>query len=94
MRTRIKICGLTRLEDARYCAAAGADYLGFVFAEESPRCVDADLARDIVGWVYGPSTVGVFKDADPDEVNRVARLVGFDLVQLHGSETPEYCRAI
>lgn len=94
MRPRIKICGLTRLEDARFCAAAGADYLGFVLAEDSPRRVDPDLAREIVGWVYGPLTVGVFRDARLDHVNRVARHVGFDLVQLHGSESPDYCRAV
>lgn len=91
MRTLIKICGLTRLEDARYCAAAGADYLGFVLSERSPRAVSPDQAKEIVGWLYGPQTVGVFVDADPGYVNEVARDVGFDLVQLHGSESPEEC---
>ena len=94
MRTRIKICGITRLEDARYCAAAGVDYLGFILAAGSPRAVDPHLAREIVNWVYGPLTVGVFRDQDVEFINRVARDVGFDLVQLHGSETPEQCRAV
>jgi len=94
MKTRIKICGLTRLEDARFCAAAGADYLGFVLARHSPRFVDPVAAKEIVGWVYGPLSVGVFVDEEPETVNRVVREVGFDLVQLHGSETVDICRAI
>ena len=94
MKTRIKICGLTRLEDARYCAASGADYLGFILAEDSPRRITPDLAREIVGWVYGPLTVGVFRNAESAFVNQVAEQVGLDLVQLHGNESPEYCRAI
>jgi phosphoribosylanthranilate isomerase len=92
MKTRIKICGLTCLEDARFCAAAGADYLGFILADSSPRQITPELAREIVSWVYGPLTVGVFRDAEVDFVNRVAEQVGFDLVQLHGNESPEYCR--
>ena len=91
---KIKICGLTRLEDARYCAASGADYLGFILAEDSPRRITPDLAREIVGWVYGPLTVGVFRNAESAFVNQVAQQVGFDLVQLHGNESPDYCRAI
>lgn len=94
MKTRLKICGLTRLEDARYCAAAGADYLGFIQYEGSPRYLPPEAAREIVEWLYGPETVGVFVDADAAEVNRVAALAGFDLVQLHGDETPDVCAAV
>ncbi len=94
MTPRVKICGLTRLEDARYCAAAGADFLGFVMVEGSPRFVSPDLAKDLVSWVYGPKTVGVFANADPSFVNRVAAEVGFDLVQLHGDEGVELCREV
>lgn len=94
MKTRVKICGLTSLEDARFCAAAGADYLGFVLVESSPRHVTPDHAREIVAWIRGPRTVGVFSDADPDTVNRVVRDVGFDMVQLHGRESVSDCRRI
>ena len=94
MKTLVKICGLTRLEDARFCAAAGADYLGFVLAKESPRFITPDKVKEIIGWVYGPKTVGVFVDADPSYVNEIAQEIGFDLVQLHGNESVEECRRI
>lgn len=86
MSIRLKICGITTLEDARYCAARGADYLGFVQHEPSPRYVAAPAAAEIIEWVYGPAPVGVFVDATAEHVNRTADQVGFDLVQLHGDE--------
>ncbi len=85
-KTRLKICGITRLEDARYAAAAGADYLGFVQHPGSPRYIDPEHARDIVEWIHGPQPVGVFVNTPADEVNRIAEKAGFDLVQLHGEE--------
>ena len=94
MKPKLKICGITTLEDARFCAAAGVDFLGFVMYEESPRCVDPNLARDIREWVVGPLSVGVFVDEDPATVNALAQQIGFDLVQLHGTETPDDCRLI
>ncbi len=90
----IKICGITTLEDARYAAAAGADMLGFVQYAKSPRHVDADHARAIIEWIYGPKSVGVFVNEDLDTVNRIAESAGFDYVQLHGNESPGYCRRI
>ena len=92
--TRIKICGITNLADARYAAGAGADYLGFILYEESPRAVQPDFAKEILGWIHGPKTVGVFVNASPETVNTVAAEVGFDLVQLHGTESPEECARI
>lgn len=86
MSTKLKICGITRLEDARYAAAAGADYLGFIQYEKSPRYVEPRRAREIVEWVYGPEPVGVFVNATADAVNRAAEEAGFALVQLHGDE--------
>ena len=91
---RLKICGITRLEDARYCAAAGADYLGFIQYEKSPRFVDPLTTKQIIDWVYGPEPVGVFVNADPDTINRTADEAGFTLVQLHGDESPETCAAV
>ncbi|GIV62507.1 MAG: N-(5'-phosphoribosyl)anthranilate isomerase [Rhodothermaceae bacterium] len=94
MTTRLKICGITNLADARYCAAAGADYLGFIQHEGSPRYVDPATAREIIGWVYGARAVGVFVNADADTINRTAEATGFALVQLHGEEPPEVCAAV
>jgi phosphoribosylanthranilate isomerase len=93
-RTRVKICGVTLLEDARYCAGAGADYLGFVQHESSPRYVTPEIAAEIIGWLAGPEPVGVFEDAAPEHVNDICRRAGFRLAQLDGHETPEDCAAI
>ncbi len=86
MTTKLKICGITRLEDARYAAAAGADYLGFIQYEGSPRYITPEGVRDIVEWIHGPKPVGVFVNAPPDVVNRTAEKAGFAFVQLHGEE--------
>jgi phosphoribosylanthranilate isomerase len=91
---KIKICGITTLEDARFCAAAGADYLGFIQYEHSPRYLSAGDARAIIEWLYGPQPVGVFVDTPPDAVNAAADRAGFALVQLQGDETPEDCAAV
>lgn len=91
---RVKICGITNLADARYCAGAGADYLGFIQSESSPRYVNPELAGQIIEWVAGIQTVGVFVDAAPEYVNATAEAAGFDLVQLHGDEPPDYCSEI
>lgn len=94
MTPKLKICGLTLLEDARYCAGAGADYLGFIQYEASPRYIRPEKAKEIIDWVYGPEAVGVFVDAGADAVNRTADAAGFALVQLHGDEPPEVCAQI
>lgn len=94
LKVQVKICGTTNLADARYCAAAGADYLGFVLHGPSPRYVDPALAKEIIEWIEGPRPVGVFVNTDVDEVNQIAADVGFDLIQLHGDESADQCRAI
>jgi phosphoribosylanthranilate isomerase len=92
--TRVKICGITNLADAEAAVAAGANALGLVFAE-SPRQIAIERARDIVAALSRAVVfVGVFRDAPLDEVNRIADQVSLDGVQLHGSESPEYCAAI
>lgn len=91
---RVKICGITNLADARYCAGAGADYLGFIQSEASPRYVDPDVARQIIEWVAGVKTVGVFVDAEVGTLNEVTAATGFDIVQLHGDESAEYCSLV
>ena len=94
MATKIKICGITNLADARYCAGAGADYLGFIQYKPSPRYIDPKLAHDIIEWVHGSESVGVFVNEDPAVVNAITAQAGFDYVQLSGDETPADCTAI
>lgn len=85
-RTLIKVCGLTRLEDARAALEAGADWLGFVVAGESPRRLDAGAAGDIVAALPGAAAVAVMVAPEPDQALRLARRVGAGRVQLHGVE--------
>jgi phosphoribosylanthranilate isomerase len=94
MRPKLKICGITNLEDARYCAAAGADCLGFILHPQSPRNVEPAAVREMSEWLFGVDTVGVFVDVSADVVNEVALGCGFAFVQLHGDESPEYCARI
>ena len=89
MRTRIKICGITRARDAHAAVTAGADALGFVFWKGSPRRISPTAARRIVGDVPPPvACVGVFVNPSLAEVRRTVRLAGLDAVQLHGDEDP------
>jgi phosphoribosylanthranilate isomerase len=89
-----KVCGITNPGDAREAADAGADAIGLIFAESSRR-VGVEEARQIsIALPDGVLKVGVFVDADPEEVLRTAREVGLDLAQLHGDETPEAVAAI
>jgi phosphoribosylanthranilate isomerase len=89
-----KVCGITNPGDARAAADAGADAIGLIFAE-SPREVNVEEARRIsVALPDGVLKVGVFVDAEPEEVLQTAREVGLDLAQLHGDETPETVVAI
>lgn len=90
----LKICGITNLADARFAAAAGADYLGFIQYTGSPRYIEVSAAAEIIEWVFGPRTVGVFVDADAEHINETASAAGFDLVQLHGNESVETCRDV
>ena len=91
---KLKICGITELEDARYCAGAGADYLGFIQHEASPRYVDPKQAGEIIEWVHGPQPVGVFVNESASVVNQTAQEAGFQLVQLHGNEPPALCAEV
>lgn len=93
-RTNLKICGITNLEDARYASGAMVDYLGFIFYEKSRRYIEPAQAGAIINWLEGPKKVGVFVNQPLDEVNSTAKQTGIDLVQLHGSESVEYCELI
>jgi phosphoribosylanthranilate isomerase len=87
---RVKICGLTRVDDAVACARLGADWIGLNFHPDSPRCVGTEEAQAIV-HALPPSTsaVGVFVDRPAPEVAELAARLGLDIVQLHGNEPPE-----
>ena len=90
--TRIKICGITRAEDALAAAHSGADAIGLVFYERSPRHVDIDLAAQLAA-VLPPfvTAVGLFVNAEAAFVREVIASVPLELLQFHGDETPEYC---
>lgn len=92
--TKIKICGISNLEDGRFASGLFVDYLGFIFYEKSPRYIEPAKAGAIINWLEGPEKVGVFVNQPLDEVNATAKETGLDLVQLHGKETPEYCELI
>jgi phosphoribosylanthranilate isomerase len=93
-RTKIKICGITNLEDARFAAGALVDYLGFIFYEKSPRYIEPAEAGAIINWIEGPEKVGVFVNESIDDLNSIAKQTGLDYVQLHGDESPEYCELV
>ncbi len=91
--TEIKVCGITNLMDASYAAECGADALGFIFYSKSPRYVDPASAKQIIQEIpEGITKVGVFVSHDAREVKKTVEFCGLDLVQLHGDESPEYCR--
>lgn len=91
--TEIKICGITNIEDARCAAACGADAVGFIFHPPSPRYIAPLQAKGIIAALpRGTVTVGVFVNREPDEAAETAEDCGLDLIQLHGDESPEYCR--
>jgi phosphoribosylanthranilate isomerase len=90
---KIKICGITNLEDALLAAELGADALGFIFYPKSPRHVAPETAREIIAQLPPfVASVGVFVDEAAAVVQELAARVGLDWVQLHGQESPEYCR--
>jgi len=92
MAVRVKICGITQLEDALFAAQAGADALGFVFYEKSPRHVSTAQAAGICRALPPFTTrVGLFVDASAEFVQTVLQTVPLDLLQFHGDETPAYC---
>lgn len=92
MSVRVKICGITRIEDGLAAAAAGAAAIGLVFAD-SPRRVAAEVAHAIaVALPPFIKVVGLFVDAPAEAVQAVLGRVPLDLLQFHGRETPEYCR--
>lgn len=92
MRTRVKICGITRVDDARAAAAAGADAIGLVFYPPSPRCLAPERARELRRSLPPfVSAVALFVNPARDEVERVLAEVRPDALQFHGEEDPAFC---
>jgi len=93
LRTRIKICGITRLEDAKASVRAGCDALGFVFYKESPRYIALDAFKVIVKELPPFVTkAGLFVNADPAEIEEAIQSGLVNVLQFHGDETPDFCR--
>src|SRR5258705_6243232 len=94
----VKVCGITNLDDALAAADAGADALGFNFYERSPRYIAPETARTIVDRLRAdyPNllNVGVFVNESLEAITKIAAVAGVSALQLHGNETPEYCKAL
>lgn len=94
-RVKVKVCGTTRLKDAQLAVECGADAIGFIFYKKSPRCVTVKTAKEICSklppFVH---RVGVFVNETADTINRIAERCGLDAVQLHGDESPAFCKKI
>lgn len=92
---RVKICGITRLEDALCAIEAGADALGFVFYEPSPRYISAEQAASIIAQLPPFVTcVGLFVNTPIAQVKSLALQIGLDLIQFHGDETAAACDGV
>jgi phosphoribosylanthranilate isomerase len=92
---RIKICGITNLEDALLAADLGADALGFIFYPKSPRYVAPEVAKEIISHLPSfVTSVGVFVDEEMAAVSELAAQVGLDWIQVHGQESPDYCLSL
>jgi len=93
-RVRVKVCGITRLEDALAASRFGADAVGFVFYDKSPRYIEpakaAAIIRQLPPFV---SAVGLFVNPDQSDIDAVLRDCPLGVVQLHGDESPEFCEA-
>jgi phosphoribosylanthranilate isomerase len=95
MSVKIKICGITCLDDAKMAVDMGADMLGFNFYAQSPRCITIELAEEIIQKIPTfVDTVAVFVNPSPTELKRVIEKGFFNWIQLHGDETPEFCKSL
>ncbi len=94
-RYRVKICGTTRLDNALCAVGAGVDALGFIFFAKSPRSIAPYAAKTIIAQLPPfVDTVAVMVNEELDKVIEIATFCGLNTIQLHGAETPEYCRKL
>ena len=91
---RIKVCGITRINDLQGLVDNGVDYAGFIFYERSPRFAGNKIDARSVRETTGIRKVGVFVNAPLEQIQRTVNDYGLDLAQLHGDETPEFCAAV
>ena len=90
---KVKVCGITNLEDAMAAVAAGCDALGFVFFKKSPRYIAPEKARAIIAELpAGMLKIGIFVNPKEERVRRIARFCKLDLLQFHGQESAKFCR--
>ncbi len=90
---KVKICGISNLDDALASTDAGCDALGFVFYKKSPRYIAPEEAKDIIkGLPDRLIKIGVFVNEREKEIRRIAGMCGLDMLQFHGDESPEFCR--
>lgn len=93
--TKVKICGITNYEDAANAAILGADFIGFNFYKSSPRYIDESEVKTIMEKMPNSvKKVGVFVNEKLDTVKKMVKDLNLDLIQLHGDETPDYCKQI
>jgi phosphoribosylanthranilate isomerase len=92
---QIKICGVTNIEDARACVELGVDMIGLNFYPKSPRYIEPEIAKQIVEAIpRSVHAVGVFVEANADEIRNAANTAGVECVQLHGNVSAETCREL
>lgn len=92
---RVKICGITNLEQGRAIANLGATALGFILVPSSPRYISPTQLASIIPYLPAPvETIGVFVDSSLEEIRQIVRSTGLIAVQLHGQETPDYCKEL
>lgn len=90
---KVKICGITNLEDAKVSVNGGCNTLGFVFYKKSPRYISPQKARDIIEQLSkNIIKVGVFVNAKEKTIRRIAKLCNLNILQFHGNESPEFCK--
>lgn len=95
MRTRVKVCGITRLQDATLACELGADAVGFIFAPESPRCIEASRVREIVRTLPPLVTpVAVVVNPKAEDLTNLIAASGVRVVQFHGEEEPGFCQQL
>lgn len=96
MTPKLKVCGITLIEDAQVAIECGAEFLGFNFYRKSPRYISPEAARTIIEQLpSGVITVGIFvNEAQPQDVLEILKVSGVQLAQLHGDEDADYCAAV